>query len=147
MPGSTGSYRCLRRRLMPRALTAAAVALLASAVTAQEQVSSDGIIVPFQTTDVGAIYLGDLKQSLDAEDRAAVLRAVGTALDEVTDGASYVWTRANGRLTGVFQPIRSFRSDAGETCRHLVITLTSGAYSKRTEGMACRQSGGTWTLG
>src|SRR5262245_34904512 len=43
----------------------------------------------------------DHSQDLDDSDEIAALDAIGVALSEVGDGASYVWHRSNGRLSGV----------------------------------------------
>jgi hypothetical protein len=83
---------------------------------------------------------------LDHSDEAAALEAVQVALSEVGDGASYVWYRRNGRLSGVVHPTNSFKDGAGNVCRHIVLVLASGSYSRRTEGIACRAASGVWQL-
>lgn len=88
----------------------------------------------------------DLKASLDIADEIAALEALQITLSEVGDGSTFVWYRANGRLSGVFQPTTSFKSDAGKVCRHLRMMLTSGAVSRKAEGVACRGDNGVWSL-
>lgn len=88
----------------------------------------------------------DFRQSLDEVDELATLDAIHVALSQVGDGGSYVWHRNHGRLSGVFQPTQSFKDTAGQVCRHLVVTLTSGAVVRRTEGIACRLVNGRWQL-
>lgn len=83
---------------------------------------------------------------LDEGDEIAALESVQTALSKVGDGASYVWHRSNGRLSGLVQPTRSFRNPKGEICRHLVILLTTGDKTNKTEGIACRAGDGRWQL-
>jgi hypothetical protein len=83
---------------------------------------------------------------LDETDEIAALESVQFALSEVGDGASYIWHRNNGRLSGMVQPVSSFKDGRGQVCRHLVIILTTGALSKKTEGVACRLTGGQWKL-
>ena len=87
----------------------------------------------------------DLK-SLDAADEIAALESVQIALSEVGDGATYVWHRRNGRLSGVVQPTASFKGAAGRVCRHIVLTLSSADQTRRTEGVACRLADGRWQL-
>jgi hypothetical protein len=82
----------------------------------------------------------------DESDEFAALESVQFALTEVGDGATYVWHRAHGRLSGVVQPTSSFKDAAGNVCRHIVVMLTSGANSKKTEGIACRLASGIWQL-
>jgi hypothetical protein len=83
---------------------------------------------------------------LDANDEIAALESVQIALTEVGDGASYVWHRRNGRLSGVVQPTGSFKGAAGQVCRHLVVTLSSTDQTRRAEGVACRLADGRWQL-
>jgi hypothetical protein len=88
----------------------------------------------------------DLRTTLDISDEVAALESVQIALTEVGDGASYVWHRRNGRLSGVVQPTSSFKDAAGHVCRHLVVMLSSADRTGRTEGIACRLADGRWQL-
>jgi len=84
--------------------------------------------------------------ALDETDEIAALESVQFALTEVGDGASYIWHRNNGRLSGMVQPLASFKSSGGQVCRHVVVILTSGLVSKKAEGVACRLANGQWQL-
>jgi hypothetical protein len=86
------------------------------------------------------------RPALDDGDEIAVLDAIHITLSEVGDGNTYLWHRGNGRVSGTFRPTASFKDRAGHPCRHLVFTLTSGTYSRQTEGIACRLPGGRWQL-
>jgi hypothetical protein len=90
--------------------------------------------------------LPDLRATLDDNDEVATLDAIGIALSHVGDGGTYVWQRLHGRLSGVFQPTQSFKDRGGNVCRHLIIMLTSGRHTQRTEGIACRLTNGRWQL-
>ena len=83
---------------------------------------------------------------LDESDEIAALESVQFALSEVGDGASYIWHRNNGHLSGMVQPVTSFKDSGGQVCRHVVVMLTSGVVSKKTEGVACRLDNGQWRL-
>lgn len=83
---------------------------------------------------------------LDETDEIAALESVQFALTEVGDGASYIWHRNNGHLSGMVQPVTSFKDSQGQVCRHVVVILTSGVVSKKAEGVACRLASGQWTL-
>jgi surface antigen len=85
-------------------------------------------------------------QELDGTDEIAALDAIRVALSEVGDGASYVWHRNNGRLSGVIHPTASFKDASGRVCRHIVLVLTTGMRTGRIEGVACRLSNGRWQL-
>ncbi|MCL4764683.1 MAG: hypothetical protein KJZ80_00435 [Hyphomicrobiaceae bacterium] len=84
--------------------------------------------------------------ALDASDETAALQAVHIGLTQVPDGATFVWRRAHGRLSGAVRPVSSFKNAEGDVCRHLVLTLRSGAYTRTVEGAACRSPDGRWTL-
>ncbi|MCH9806932.1 MAG: hypothetical protein K0U74_04305 [Alphaproteobacteria bacterium] len=81
---------------------------------------------------------------LNESDRAAALESVHFALMELGDGASYVWHRGNGKLSGVIQPTSSFVDPMGKVCRHIEVLFSAGERSKKTEAIACRQSDGIW---
>ncbi len=86
------------------------------------------------------------RTALDETDQFAALESVQFALSEVGDGASYVWHRHNGRLSGVVQPQSSFKTSTGEICRVVMVTLAAGTRSKTAEGVACRLPSGQWRL-
>ena len=88
----------------------------------------------------------DLKTALDVSDEIAALESVQLALSQVGDGSSYVWHRYHGRLSGVITPTTSFKDGSGAVCRHVVVTLSSGNLSRRSEGIACRLATGQWQL-
>jgi hypothetical protein len=90
--------------------------------------------------------LADLKATLDDTDAIAALEAMQLALTEVGDGATYVWHRKHGRLSGAIQPTSSFKDASGHICRHIIVAMTSGSYSRKAEGIACRLKSGIWNL-
>ncbi len=83
---------------------------------------------------------------LDSRDRLAALESVQYALSEVGDGSSYVWHRGHGKLSGIVRPTASFKDTDGKICRHVVVMLSSGKISKKTEAIACRLKTGIWQL-
>ena len=88
----------------------------------------------------------ELRARLDGSDRWAALQALHVALTQLSDGASYVWGRSTRRLVGVIKPTMTFRDREGRVCRHLIYTLSVGAYTRSVEGIACRQPDRLWTL-
>src|SRR5262249_45549449 len=133
----------LSRVKTPRAmLLCAAVALLSTAIPTMPLLA-DGTGLP-PTTIAERNVVGPPR--LEASDEIATLEALHLALTGVGDGSSYVWHRRNGRLSGVIQPTASFVDRAGRVCRHLILVLSAGSYSKRTEGIACRLATGVWQL-
>lgn len=87
-----------------------------------------------------------LPLALDANDETATLQAVHIGLTEMPDGANFVWKRAHGRLSGVVKPLFSFKDANGNVCRHVMVTLKSGAFVRTAEGIACREPDGRWAL-
>jgi len=83
---------------------------------------------------------------LDENDEIAALEAIRVALTEVGDGATYVWYRQHGRLSGIVQPTASFKDLAGRVCRHILLIMTVGSAKGRAEGIACRLGDGRWQL-
>ena len=83
---------------------------------------------------------------LTQTDELAALEAVHIALSRVADGATYVWRRDHGRLNAVIRPTQSFKDKRQRVCRHIVIMLNSGSYSRKAEGIACRLDNGLWSL-
>jgi len=86
------------------------------------------------------------RDTLTSRDEIAAMEAIHIALSEVADGATYVWHRKHGRLSAIVKPTTSFRDRRGKICRHIYVLLNSGVYSRRSEGVACRQSNGIWSL-
>jgi surface antigen len=88
----------------------------------------------------------DSTRTVDDSDEAAALSSVLHALRNTADGAKYVWHRKNGRLSGIVNPTSSFKNADGSICRHIIVMLTTGDKTKKTEGVACRSPDGRWTL-
>ena len=86
------------------------------------------------------------RRILDESDEIAALESVQLGLSRMDDGASFVWRRHNGRLSGVVRPTSSFRSSNGDLCRHVVVLLTTGFKTRTAEGVACRLANGRWQL-
>lgn len=99
-----------------------------------------------QTPNVNRIKTNRPNRLLGFADEVATLHAIHTALNSVGDGGAFVWQRGNGRLDGLIRPTASFKSSSGQICRHVIIRLTSGYYSREVEGIACQDGSGTWSL-
>jgi hypothetical protein len=82
----------------------------------------------------------------DEADEIATLEAIHIALSEVGDGSAYLWYRRQGGLSGLVQPIVSFKDPVGRVCRHILLLVVRGDRSGRAEGTACRLSDGRWDL-
>ena len=83
---------------------------------------------------------------LDTSDEIAALTNLQFALTEIADGASFVWRRRNGRLSGLVKPLASFKDAKGTVCRHILIVLNTATDTGKIETVACRLPGGGWQL-
>ena len=83
---------------------------------------------------------------IEPGDATAALEAIEIALTQAGDGATYVWQRGNGRLTGSVRPTSTFRDADRRMCRHIEMQVQLGAHARRTEGIACRSADGVWEL-
>jgi surface antigen len=134
---------CAFRVGLCRAIPVLAAAGLLAIAISSIPLQAEGLRVPLRQTAERNVLA---TPHFEASDELATLEALHLALTEVGDGASYVWHRRNGRLSGVIQPTSSFVDRVGRVCRHLIVVLSAGAYSKRTEGIACRLATGVWQL-
>ena len=97
-------------------------------------------------TEGQQLGLNELKARLDRSDRAAAMQALELALSELGDGVTLVWQRPERGLVGRIKPASSFRDDQGRVCRHVLYSLALGTYQRQIEGVACRESDGSWSL-
>lgn len=81
-----------------------------------------------------------LKTRLSRADHVAALQALHYALTEIGDGATFVWHRKEGLISGMVKPTSSFVNANGAVCRHIIYKLTIQNYSKQIEGDACRSA-------
>ena len=97
-------------------------------------------------TEGQQLGLNELKARLDRSDRAAAMQAFELALSELGDGVTLVWQRPERGLVGRIKPVSAFRDDQGRVCRHVLYSLALGTYQQQIEGVACRESDGSWSL-
>ena len=97
-------------------------------------------------TEGRQLGLNELKARLDRSDRAAAMQALELALSELGDGVTLVWQRPERGLVGRIKPVSAFRDDQGRVCRHVLYSLALGTYQRQIEGVACRESDGSWSL-
>ena len=83
---------------------------------------------------------------LTEADEIAALDVVNIALNNVPDGTNYIWQHTDERFEALIRPTQSFKDNRNRVCRHVVISFSSGSLEKTTEGVACREEDGVWTL-
>ena len=87
-----------------------------------------------------------MTQARENTDVAAALESVQYALSTIADGGTYIWRRRGSPLSGVVQPVSSFRDASGRICRHVTLLLSHGTRNAKSEGVACRLDNGRWNL-
>ena len=92
------------------------------------------------------LEIPEIKAMLQPGDRIAALEAIDVALTRAGDGATYIWRHGNGRLNGAIRMTGTFRDRDGRICRSLHMMLVSGTYTRKHDGVACRQPDGAWLL-
>ena len=125
----------------------AAVLLFVHVLVVSDQATAADATQPPHGMRAGLVPpLPEVKPRLEPGDEIAILDAVEIALTQAGDGATYVWRHDNGRVGGAIRMTGTFRDDTGRTCRNLEMMLTAGTYSRRRDGVACRQRDGVWEL-
>ena len=123
------------------------VALSASAVQAgDENLDQAGAPNIFSTLEHHPADSHRVPAGLDDVDAVAALDGIRIALTEVGDGGTYVWHRRDGMLSGMAQPLTSFKDPGGRPCRRLTVMLNTYGRSSRIDGTACRTAAGRWQL-
>ncbi|MGF1649835.1 MAG: RT0821/Lpp0805 family surface protein [Hyphomicrobiaceae bacterium] len=87
------------------------------------------------------------KPRLGGQERAHMLEAIATALEEVPDGSTYVWHRTSGGLSAFIKPTAAFADRDGRVCRTIEVTIVLADRERAASGAACRETDGTWRLG
>ncbi|MEZ5827164.1 MAG: RT0821/Lpp0805 family surface protein [Hyphomicrobiales bacterium] len=105
-----------------------------------------GANVTAAATEPAPHGLTELKSTLGHSDQRVALQALQMALNELGDGTTLVWRRPASQVVGRVSPVSAFRDDEGRICRHVVYSLTIGAYLRTIEGDACREQDGRWSI-
>lgn len=90
--------------------------------------------------------LAEARPQLGLGAEIAAFEAIHLALSEVGDGSTYVWHGRDGTISGSVRPMASFKDGSGRICRHIVLSLSAGAHTRNTEGIACRLPDRSWQL-
>jgi surface antigen len=90
--------------------------------------------------------ISPLSPELGTEDWRRAAGAMALALDPQGNGAAVSWDNPESGTKGVFSPVSGpvLRSD--EICRAFLSTVVLQTGSSKMQGMACRPSGGEWSI-
>lgn len=114
----------------------------ATTPAAQAPQSDDEIV----TGSVKPASDNPLDSVLAAGDHAAVLTALGAALDPQSPGAPVTWTAAGGQGRGEARPTAMAKPMGDDICRPFALDGAgiSGKFSAK--GLACRNKRGDWRV-
>ena len=130
----------------PIIIGAGALALSLFAPAPLPHKAGDRVAIVAVAPEGRRLGLSELKARLSQRDRVAALQALDLALSELGDGVTLVWQRPERGLVGKIKPVSAFRDDRGRACRHVIYSLALGTYQRQIEGVACRESNGSWSL-
>lgn len=94
-------------------------------------------------TLAGALAGQQIGQRMGASDRQRAYEAESAS---VRSNEPVVWNNPDTGNRGEIRPVRSYRSDNGQTCREYTHTIHMNGQPETATGTACQQPDGTWRL-
>jgi surface antigen len=88
----------------------------------------------------------DFPRELGAEDLRRAHGAMGLALDPQGNGKDVAWSNPQSGMKGVIIPSGGPFLKAHEICRAFTASTVTQSGSVRQSGIACRPSGGEWSI-
>ncbi len=82
-----------------------------------------------------------------AADRDIIQETIATALEKHLSGVPAAWRNPRSGSSGRVEPVRSFRSAAGQWCREYILEAalrTGGERNETRRAIACRDAEGRW---
>jgi surface antigen len=126
-------------------LAAGLIALSAGACSYSFGVSGLDDDEPKATGAIVPTAASPLSSDLNEEDWRRAKAALGVALDPQGPGTQVSWDNPETAIKGTFTPTGAPFVKNDEICRPFTAHL-SGASAASLQGMACRPSGGEWTI-
>ncbi len=87
----------------------------------------------------------DAKDALGEEDRVRADAVAQRALEKSQSGNTVYWRNPDNSAGGSFTPVRTVEDQDG-TCRDFVQSLSIDGKISNSQGRACRNPGGGWTI-
>jgi surface antigen len=112
------------------------------APTTQAAPSDDEIV----TGSIKPASTNPLDSVLAAADHAAVLTALGAALDPQSPGAPVTWTAAGGQGRGEARPTAMAKPLGDDICRPFALDGAGISGKFTAKGLACRNKRGDWRV-
>lgn len=111
----------------------------------EDEVATTSSVLPARgSAGPGALAL--LASDLGPEDMRRADGAMAVALDPQGNGAAVSWDNPQSGIKGSFIPVGGpfLRSD--EICRAFIASVQTQTKPAKLQGMACRPSGGEWSV-
>ena len=89
---------------------------------------------------------GFSSKALPQSDQTTLIRAFRDAMNKNRDDAGRAWTSADGRVSAILTPKRTFKNVRGTTCRDYTSTYRLGAQTRTNNKRACKQADGQWKV-
>lgn len=87
-----------------------------------------------------------LSADLGIEDWRRAAGAMALALDPQGNGAEVSWSNPESGMKGTFHPVSGPVLRGDDVCRAFLTTLVLQTSTRKLQGMACRPSGGQWSI-
>lgn len=111
----------------------------------EDVVATTSSVLPASAPAKGGA-LASLAAELGPEDLRRADGAMGLALDPQGNGAAVNWDNAQSGAKGSFIPVGGPFLKADEICRAFIASVQTQTKPYKLQGMACRPSGGEWTV-
>ncbi len=145
--GACSSERFNVGRIGPGALIGGAVGALAGGMVGSKIGAGIGQSMAMATGIVfgaGAGYT--LGERLYPSDQAAYDKTATRALNESEDGQLLSWANDETGNSGIFRPVRTFKTTGGWVCRDYRATTALQKRIRQGSGTACLQADGAWRV-
>ena len=95
---------------------------------------------------LGGLLGRELGARLDKNDKQAMKKTTGAALNNAGDGITYSWNNEKTGHSGTVTPTKTFRNSNRQLCREYEQSLNVNGRTDSDNGTACRAPDGSWQV-
>lgn len=128
-----------------RALCAIGLGLMLAGCSMSIPIASLNGSVPNEDV-TGSISKASAEQLLEAEDWRLAKAALASALDPQGNGKLAPWENPRSGTKGSFTPLGKAYPSQAKICRVFLGQIDRDGETRTTQGTACSQNGGDWTI-
>jgi hypothetical protein len=92
------------------------------------------------------VLAADFFERLDETEQQAMMETLQYALERNRQGEESSWANPETGTSGAVVALERFSDDGGRTCRNFISIIAINGDEERSEGTACRQEDGLWTV-